>query len=117
MKNKIGDGLRVKNSNWEFRGSVVKNFDRHISKSIPFYKTGQDLVTQASDFFIKKDTICYEIGCSTGTLTNKLAKKHNSKKQAKFVGIDIEKDMIRRANKKKQALGLNLYAQIFLNIS
>lgn len=30
-----------------------------------------------------------------------LAKKHILKKQARFVGIDIEKDMIRQANKKK----------------
>lgn len=101
MVNKVGDGLKAKNSNWTFKGSVVKNFDSHISRSIPFYKQGQELITQVSDFFIKEDSICYELGCSTGTLTNMLAKRHISKKKAKFIGIDIEKDMIKRANKKK----------------
>ena len=101
MKDKIGDDLRTRNSAWNFKGSVAKNFQSHISKSIPIYSKGQELVTQVSDFFIKKDSICYELGCSTGALTNLLAKRHVLKKQAKFVGIDIEKDMIRQANKKK----------------
>ena len=101
MKDKIGDDLRVRNSTWTFKGSVAKNFQSHISKSIPLYSKGQKLVTQVSDFFIKKDSICYELGCSTGALTNLLAKRHVLKKQVKFVGIDIEKDMIRQANKKK----------------
>ena len=101
MKDKIGDDLRARNSAWTFKGSVAKNFQSHISKSIPLYSKGQELVTQVSDFFIKKDSICYELGCSTGALTNLLAKRHVLKKQVKFVGIDIEKDMIRQANKKK----------------
>jgi len=101
MKDKIGDDLRAGNSAWNFKGSVAKNFQSHISRSIPNYSKGQELVTQVSDFFIKKDSICYELGCSTGALTNLLAKRHVLKKQVKFVGIDIEKDMIRQANKKK----------------
>ena len=101
MKNKVGDGLKAKNSNWTFKGTVAKNFDKHISRNIPFYKNGHDLISHVSDFFIKEDSLCYEIGCSTGTLTHMLAKRHNSKKKSKFVGIDIEKNMIRQANKKK----------------
>ena len=101
MKNKIGDDLRARNSAWTFKGAVAKNFQSHISRSIPLYTKGQELVTQVSDFFIKKDSICYELGCSTGALTNLLARRHILKKKAKFVGIDIEKDMIRHANKKK----------------
>lgn len=101
MRDKIGDGLKARNSNWTFKGSVVKNFDNHISRSIPFYIKGQELTAQISDFFIKEDSICYEMGCSTGKLTNMLVKRHRLKKQAKFIGIDIERDMIRQANKKK----------------
>jgi len=101
MKDKIGDDLRARNSAWTFKGSVAKNFQNHISRSIPLYSKGQELVTQVSDFFIKKDSTCYELGCSIGALTNLLAKRHVLKKQAKFVGIDIEKDMIREANKRK----------------
>ena len=82
MKDKIGDDLRARNSAWTFKGSVAKNFQNHISRSIPFYTQGQELVTQVSDFFIKNDSICYELGCSTGALTNLLAKRHILKKKA-----------------------------------
>ena len=54
MKDKIGDDLRARNSAWTFKGSVAKNFQNHISRSIPFYTQGQELVTQVSDFFIKR---------------------------------------------------------------
>ena len=57
MKDKIGDDLRARNSAWTFKGSVAKNFQSHISKSIPFYEEGHELVIQVSDFFIKKDSI------------------------------------------------------------
>ena len=70
-----------------------------FAKSVPFCKEGQKLVTQISDFFIKKNSICYEIGCSTGTLTKMISLRHKEKKQAKFIGIDIESDMIRYAKK------------------
>ena len=101
MKDKIGDGLKVRNSVWNFKNLLAKNFQSHISRSIPLYSEGQEMVTQISDFFIKKDSTCYDLGCSIGALTNLLAKRHVLKKQAKFVGIDIEKDMIRQANKRK----------------
>ena len=78
---------------------MVRKFDNHISKSIPFLKEGHELVAQVSDFFVQQDSICYEIGCSTGTLINKIANRNKGKKKAQFVGIDVEKDMINFANK------------------
>ncbi len=100
MKNKTGDGIKSLNANWKFSGSVVKKFDNHISRSVPFYKEGQELVTYISDYFVKDDSICYELGCSTGNLTHMLSKRHKDKK-AKFIGIDVERDMIKFANKRK----------------
>ena len=97
---KAGDGIKAKNSSWSFKGKkVVRKFDNHISKSVPFLKEGHELVAQVSDFFVQQDSICYEIGCSTGTLINKIAGRNKGKKKAKFVGIDVEKDMINFANK------------------
>ena len=98
---KTGDDIKIKNSSWSFKGKkVVKKFDDHISKSVPFCKEGHDLVSQVSDFFLQKDSVCYEIGCSTGTLINKIANRHLSKQKVQFIGLDIEKDMINFANKK-----------------
>ena len=48
--------------------------------------------------FLSKNSICYEIGCSTGTLIKSFS-RHKEKKQAKFIGIDID-DMIRGKNNK-----------------
>ena len=104
IKSKVGDGIKARNSSWSFKGKVVKTFDNHISRSVPYFKDGHKLVTQISDFFIKNDSNCYEIGCSTGTLTNMLAKRHIEKSKANFVGLDIESDMIKFANKKTNKL-------------
>ena len=77
---------------------TIKNFDEHINLSVPYYSEGHKLILNLAEFFVKEDSICYEIGTSTGTLSKKLAKKFSSKK-SKFIGIDVEKDMIKIAKK------------------
>jgi len=101
MDNIVGDGLKVGNANWNFKGKVSKNFDQHVAKSVPHYLDGQDLICQLSDYFIKHDSICYELGCATGTLTMKLAEHNKHKPNVRYIGIDVEPDMIDRANEKK----------------
>ncbi len=99
MKNidcKTGDGIKSENSSWKFKGEVVNVFDQHIESSVPFYLEGHKLVHEISDYFISDSSICYEIGSSTGSLIRGLADRHSSKK-AKFIGIEIEKDMIRKS--------------------
>jgi tRNA (cmo5U34)-methyltransferase len=100
MGDTAGDGLNVQNAGWSFTGEVSKKFDEHVTKSVPFYSEGHDLVCQLSDYFIKQDSICYELGCSTGTLIKKLADRNSQKSGVRYVGIDIEPDMTALANKK-----------------
>lgn len=95
----VGDGLSAERANWRFSGEVARNFDDHVSKSVPFYEQGHNLICEISDFFVKPGSICYEIGSSTGTLTLRLA-RHNEAKNAKFIGIDIEPDMVAIANER-----------------
>lgn len=96
----VGDGLTVGRGNWKFSGTVADSFDDHVSRSVPLYREGHELICDMSDFFIKPDSVCYEIGCSTGTLTLKLADHNRAKSAARFVGIDIEAEMIAKANDK-----------------
>ncbi len=96
---KVGDEIKIDNSNWKFNGEVVKNFEQHITRSVPFYQNGHNLICDLGDFFIKDDSIIYELGSSTGQLIYKIAKK-NSFRDALFYGIDIEKDMINYARSK-----------------
>ena len=101
MKNSnVGDGIFVGRADWKFSGDTVDSFDKHVEKSIPLYHEGHELICDISDFFIKKNSICIEVGSSTGTLTLKLAAHHQFKSGVRFVGIDIESDMVAKANQK-----------------
>lgn len=102
----VGDGISAGNANWSFGGSVADTFDDHVSKSVPLYVEGHELVCGLSDFFVKSDSLVYELGCSTGTLTVALARHQAGKPGARFVGIDIEPDMIAVADAKRRELGL-----------
>lgn len=100
----VGDGLRAGNANWSFAGKVAEHFDEHVSRSVPFYPEGHELVCSLSDFFVKPGSKVYEIGCSTGTLTLKLAQHNAAKDDAHFLGIDIMPDMIAKAERKRADL-------------
>ncbi|CAA6818553.1 MAG: methyltransferase domain protein [uncultured Sulfurovum sp.] len=95
--NESGDNIDAKNANWKFNGSMVENFEEHVRKSVPLYKEGHDLILKLSDYFVKNDSVCYELGSSAGTLTYNLAKYHEFR-EAKFIGIEIENDMVQKAN-------------------
>jgi len=94
-----GDNIVADNANWKFSGDMVKKFEEHVAKSVPLYREGHDLILKISDYFVKDDSICYELGTSTGILSYKLAKRFQDR-GAKFIGIDIEEDMIRLAKSK-----------------
>lgn len=104
MKNKkksAGDGIKVSNAGWVFDKNVVKNFESHVSKSVPFYNEGHDIICELSDFFLKKNSNCYDLGCSTGLLLKKLSERNSKKKNIKYYGIDVEDPMVKKAKAKK----------------
>ncbi len=98
----VGDNINADCGNWSFKGDTVKDFDKHVKKSVPLYEEGHDLICDISDFFVNESSIVYEIGCSTGALSIKLAQHNINKMKARFVGIDIENDMVDAANKNKK---------------
>ena len=106
MNDNAGDGIVAQNANWTFGGDVADQFDDHVSKSVPLYSEGHEIICGLSDFFINKDSVCYELGCSTGSLTLKLAGHNKDKAGTRFIGIDIEAEMIDKANAKCADSGL-----------
>jgi tRNA (cmo5U34)-methyltransferase len=94
-----GDGIHTNNANWTFSGDVVEHFENHVEKSVPLYREGHDLVVKLSDYFVKNDSVCYELGSSCGTLSDKLATRHNFR-DARLIGIEKEQDMIDYAKNK-----------------
>ena len=74
-----GNNIKSKRGNWSFSGNVAENFVTHAEKSIPYYHEGHDLVCKLSDYFCVSNSLCYEIGSSTGQLTRKLAEYNKNK--------------------------------------
>lgn len=90
----VGDKISLQTRKWDFGGKTPKMFNDHVKKSVPFYDIGHELVIKYSDYFVHDDSTVYEIGCSTGVLSQKLAKYHS---KAEIIGIDNEKNMIDKA--------------------
>ena len=99
MKNYSGDNINSKTSQWNFSGKTAKNFDKHISKSVPLYEWSHEVALKTSDFFLTQNSHAYDLGCSTGTFLNKICKRNNNSKKIKFTGIDEIKDMCKIAKK------------------
>lgn len=103
----VGDNLTAQNADWSFANDTARHFDSHVLRSVPLYKEGHDLICHLSDFFVKKDSVVYDLGTSTGEIPIKLAKHNKSKPKARFVGIDLEEDMIKIADEKRKTADLS----------
>lgn len=96
-KNSTGQNIPAGEAAWTFGGQTPGAFSKHIQQSVPFYDTGHDLVGKLSDYFVKEQSVCYDLGTSTGVLAGKLARRHARHTGTQWIGIDIEPDMIRQA--------------------
>ena len=101
----VGNDIKALNANWKFSGDVSKNFEEHINRSVPYYQDGHKLIESLSDFFVKDDSLLYELGSSTGKLSFNLAKRHELR-DAKFKAIEIEHDMVTEAKKRYKSKNL-----------
>ena len=98
--------------NWNFRNGVAGVFDSHVRRSVPGYDLAHDVVIKMSDHFLREGDRCVDIGCSTGTLLNLLAKRH-SKKNLELYGVDIESEMIKEALNNRNFSNIN-YEEVSL---
>ncbi len=96
---KVDKNITAENASWSFQG-IANEFEDHVRLSVPFYDDGHSLVCQYSDFFVKNNSIVYEIGSSTGLLLRKLLNHHSKKIEIKLIGIDPVSEMIDLANHK-----------------
>ncbi|HZI27500.1 MAG TPA: methyltransferase domain-containing protein [Gemmatimonadaceae bacterium] len=94
---KVGHEIETKRAGWSFDGNVSETFVEHVRQSVPLYDAGHDLIRSISDYFIRDDSTCYEIGTSTGELIRKLATHHVHKPGVRWIGIDPVEAMIDRA--------------------
>jgi tRNA (cmo5U34)-methyltransferase len=69
----------------KFDFSTIKDFDNHISNSIQGYDVLHSLIINISSFFIKKNIVPIDLGCTSGLLIQSLENKYN----CKCIGYDI----------------------------
>lgn len=92
----VGDGIHSLAGNWTFGGDVPQSFDSHVSRSIPAYAESHDLIADLADQLLPAGGRCYDLGCSTGTLTALLAERLEPR-HAELIGVDREPGMVRLA--------------------
>lgn len=108
----LGDFLTADNANWTFGSGTASYFPEHIRRSVPFYEEGHALICQLSEFFVKENSRCYELGTSCGELIKKCASHHKSKPDACWIGIDKEPEMIEKAKANcKEYTNIELFAE------
>ena len=100
---KVDEAIDVDNGNWTFAANDPVILGNHMRKSIPQYDKGHSLILEISEFFVKRESTIYDIGCSNGELTHQLAKKFKEK-NAKVVGIDCEENFIKAAKSRYRAI-------------
>ncbi len=109
-----GDDIIAKSASWTFGEGTAKKFTSHVSKSVPFYEVGQELILEYSEFFVSPKDLIYDVGSSTGVLTAKLADKYIDK-SVSVIGLDIEQQMIAQANKENRRKNINYVKSDLLN--
>ena len=111
MKNKklkLGIGRDKKPSSWKFSPDIVKDFDKHIERSIPKYTDIHKLTTRISDFFLTENNCQYlDIGSTTGSLIEKIGLHHNKRKKLNISGIEIEPHFCKFSANRIKKLSLN----------
>ncbi len=72
---------------WTFNNQLCKDFDTHVSKSVPGYELFHNYIVTLSQFFLEDYSYALDIGCSTGTLIAKMNNAHQDK-YCEFTGVD-----------------------------
>jgi tRNA (cmo5U34)-methyltransferase len=99
----VGHGIVAPEAGWTFGGSVWQSFDQHIRASVPGYDALHDRIIELAQRFLgpgqkfagSSRKAC-DLGCSTGTLTAKLARQFPN---AQVLGVDIEPAMTTNAKR------------------
>lgn len=99
-RSSVGDNIEAGNAAWRFSGNMVETFPSHVRRSVPFYEVGHELICNLSDYFVRSDSVCYEIGVSVGELLEKLVRHHSEKPSVQWIGLDIEEDMVHKAEER-----------------
>lgn len=106
-----------------FDFNTIEDFDNHITKSIPNYDILLGTIKSISDYFVTKDSIIYDLGCSTGKLLKELPYKNikigydnakimpKSENDVTYTNVDLEYEF----EIKNACLVYSIFTMQFLN--
>lgn len=102
QKNYFGKGISsVDGTSWKFDKNVSNKFDEHVRQSIPHYDEIQKYICSLSEWFVKENSIIYDLGCSTGETAKNLCLKYPNKNFI-YNGYDLSTTMIKIAKIKNK---------------
>ena len=85
--------MDMERCSWEFNESVAKDFDNHVSASVPGYEWFHDYIVRLAEFYIEDNDSILDIGCSTGTLLRDIKRKLPNR-DFYMCGVDKSEAMI-----------------------
>ena len=100
--------MDMERCSWEFNESVAKDFDNHVSASVPGYEWFHDYIVRLAEFYIEDDDAILDIGCSTGTLLRDIKRKLPNR-DFYMCGVDKSEAMIRIAKSNVNYLKANFF--------
>jgi tRNA (cmo5U34)-methyltransferase len=101
-KKSVDDTISAVPGAWRFDAEVSRAFDAHVRKSVPFYDELQRMLVELSDYFVRDQSVIYDLGCSTGATLDLLAAHHAAKENAQFIGVDLSESMVQEAQARVQ---------------
>ncbi len=81
-------------TNWTFKNlDIAENFDAHVIEQLPWDPMATDLICHLARCFLQDNAVLVDLGCSTGTITRKLADVIEDR-NIKAVSVDNSREMI-----------------------
>ena len=87
-----------KPSDFKFSSKVAGVFDDMVNRSVPYYEEIQRMVAELAADHAVKDSIIYDLGCSTGTTMIHMDQMVDE--SIPFIGVDDSKDMLEKCRNK-----------------
>lgn len=92
---------QAKASDFSFDAKVSAVFDDMVSRSVPFYAQTQRMLSELAFAFIPEhDGVVCDLGCSTGTTIDMLARHPGCPASLRFVGFDNSPSMLDESREK-----------------
>jgi tRNA (cmo5U34)-methyltransferase len=115
-KKAVDDTISAVPGAWRFDAEVSQAFDSHVRKSVPFYDEMQRMVTELSEYFVRDQSVVFDLGSSTGATLANLSRAHENKENVQFIGIDLSKSMVEEARSKIDRPNVRFFHKNILDV-